>query len=259
MIVFGEPSATARQLTAAIGQDAHAKERERAAWRAFAGDANARTWQVIDAELESTGETLTEAHTARGVVAALPPDSTLVVGNSLAVRVVGMFCRQGAARATVLSQRGASGIDGLIAGAVGAGSRSANPVTLLIGDVSFLHDVSSLAFATKTQVPLVIVVLQNRGGRIFEQLPIASINDLEREILEMATTPHQHDVLRLAAAYGVRCERAEHPKALDDALRRAYSNAGCTVVEAITPTSGSAAAQLHRIGAAVDAALFRME
>ena len=57
----------------------------------------------------------------------------------------------------VLSQRGASGIDGLIAGAAGAASAFDGPVTLLMGDVSALHDVSGLAVAGSARRSLAVV------------------------------------------------------------------------------------------------------
>ena len=47
-------------------------------------------------------------------------------------------------------------------------------VALLIGDVSFLHDLSGSSCLREARSPLVVVVIQNGGGRIFDLLPIAS-------------------------------------------------------------------------------------
>ena len=44
----------------------------------------------------------------------------------------------------VASNRGASGIDGVISSAAGFAAGLGRPVTLTIGDVSFLHDVNGL-------------------------------------------------------------------------------------------------------------------
>ena len=45
-------------------------------------------------------------------------------------------------------------------------------MALLIGDISFLHDLSALAAAHHVRVPMALVVVQNQGGRIFEMLPL---------------------------------------------------------------------------------------
>jgi len=65
---------------------------------------------------------------------------------------------------TVLTQRGAAGIDGLIASAAGA-TRGGQPVLLVLGDVSFAHDLGGLLAARCASTPLAILVIDNRGDR----------------------------------------------------------------------------------------------
>ena len=60
----------------------------------------------------------------------------LVVGNSLPVREVDAVLPASPRRLTVASQRGANGIDGLVAGAAGAAVAANRPTLLLVGDVS---------------------------------------------------------------------------------------------------------------------------
>ena len=55
-------------------------------------------------------------------------------------------CARGGPPRTVLTQRGAAGIDGLIASAAGA-TRAGQPVLLVLGDVSFAHDLGGLLAA----------------------------------------------------------------------------------------------------------------
>ena len=95
--------------------------------------------------------------------------SNLVLGNSLAIRLADMF---GKTTATIYSNRGASGIDGLIATAVGIAKKSHLTTSLLLGDTSFLYDLNSLALLKQLQQPFVIVVLNNDGGGIFNLLPV---------------------------------------------------------------------------------------
>ena len=73
----------------------------------------------------------------------------------------------------VSANRGASGIDGTIASACGFAVGLNKPVTLLLGDLAFLHDLNSLAMLKQLSKPFVIVILNNDGGGIFSFLPIA--------------------------------------------------------------------------------------
>ncbi|MGB1697560.1 MAG: thiamine pyrophosphate-dependent enzyme [Thermoplasmatota archaeon] len=114
----------------------------------------------------------------------------LFVGNSLAVR---QWDRVGNRRAW--ANRGVSGIDGNIATA--AGLSLAGPITAVIGDLTFQHDVGSLALCKGRNVR--IVVLNNNGGRIFEHLPVAS----EPEFEELFVTPQCFRVEDAAKAFGL--------------------------------------------------------
>ena len=93
----------------------------------------------------------------------------IVLGNSLAIRLTDMFAQT---NASIYSNRGASGIDGLIATAVGIAKNSDIATSLLIGDTSFLYDLNSLALLKQLQHPFVIVLLNNDGGGIFNLLPV---------------------------------------------------------------------------------------
>ncbi len=77
--------------------------------------------------------------------------------------------------APVSANRGASGIDGVLSTAAGFAAGLARPATLLLGDLSFLHDVNGLALLRSSEMapPLVVVLINNRGGGIFSFLPVA--------------------------------------------------------------------------------------
>lgn len=93
----------------------------------------------------------------------------IMLGNSLAIRLADMFANT---NATIYSNRGASGIDGVIATAVGIAKNKQGATTLLIGDTSFLYDLNSLALLAQLKQPFVIVLLNNDGGGIFNLLPV---------------------------------------------------------------------------------------
>jgi len=158
------------------------------------------------------------------------------------VRDVDLYCRAAARDIGVLSQRGAAGIDGLISGAVGAATASRRPTVLLLGDVSFQHDVGSLAVcreAMECHVSVTIVVLQNGGGRLFELLPVRSQPDIESTFERFFLTPTALDIGQVASSFGVESRRVTEPSALAESLAESMMRAGVTVIEAVVRTNAT--------------------
>ncbi len=157
----------------------------------------------------------------------------------------------GAAR--VLSNRGANGIDGTVAAALGAAAAGDGPVVLLIGDVTLAYDLSALLSARRLHLDLTIVLVNNDGGGIFHFLPVASQADaFEHHV----ATPHGLDFAVGAQLYGAR----HLPVATAGGLRAAVAEAirpgaGVTIVEARSEREENV--RLHRriwqaVGAALD-------
>ncbi len=239
-LLVADVASAAAALAGAVTGLRGAAAPEPSAYAQTLAAADALVWRLIDGDLAATAATLEEGAVCRLTVAALPDGGWLAVGNSLPVRHVDGFCpgRSLPPELRVLSQRGASGIDGLIAGAAGAASVTEHPVTLLLGDVSFLHDVGGLALARHLRTPLVIVVINNAGGRIFEQLPLARAG--QAAAIAHFTTPHDLDLSHAAELYGLRFLRAHTREALAAALAYAHGHPGATVVEAVVPPSAAA-------------------
>ena len=107
-----------------------------------------------------------------------------------------------------LSNRGANGIDGTIASAAGAALASGAPVTAILGDLAFLHDVGSLKTARDLGVDLTLVVLDNGGGAIFSMLPIVEHEDVDFDRLFF--TPHGMDLVAIASGFGVDAHTVDH-------------------------------------------------
>ena len=147
---------------------------------------------------------LTEPLVARTLVDALGTAGyprNLVVSSSMPIRDVEWYTLP-AAGARVYSNRGANGIDGVIATAIGVGS-AAGATAVLIGDVAFLHDASSLTALSRRGTDVRIVLVDNDGGGIFSFLPQASTVDPARfEVLY--GTPHGTDLPALARAHDLR-------------------------------------------------------
>lgn len=251
-LLYGEVRETARALLARLRERPPAPS---GAWRQRFEDGNAAAWRAVDRVLAARSldgrradgaPALSEGEAVRMAVGSVPKAGLLAIGNSLPIREVDTWCPSSAAECAVWSQRGANGIDGLISGAAGAAA-SGRPVTLLIGDVSFLHDLGGLAVAARAKAPLVIVVLDNGGGRIFEQLPVARVPGVA---LEHWTTPGRLSIGHAASAFGIAHLRAETRGALHEALEGAQAATGCTVVEVPLAPHGAA-----EMAAALDAAM----
>jgi 2-succinyl-5-enolpyruvyl-6-hydroxy-3-cyclohexene-1-carboxylate synthase len=180
---------------------------------------------LAQASLEATlasQDHLSEPAVARAVVdtlGALEVPSQLVVSSSMPIRDVEWYTRP-VADLAVLSNRGANGIDGVVATAIGAAV--ANPqahTAVLIGDVAVLHDASSLTALTRRGLNLRLVVVDNDGGGIFSFLSQASAVPADR-FEQLWGTPHGTDLAALFGAHGLDVEQVGDVAGLADALGR---------------------------------------
>ncbi len=228
-VVLGDTEAILAGLTARVRPAA------REAWRSTVAARERRADDALERALER--EAWCEIHAARAVVDALPAGARLAVGNSLPIRSVDRFVHDRAARLRVLSARGVNGIDGWIAGAAGAATDGV-PTVALIGDVTAAHDVGSLQLAADARSPLVIVALDNGGGRIFEELPIASA--ASPETMRRFTTPPRLDLAAVARAFGLAADAVEDEPSLRAALDGALARPGATLIHVRVPDHGAA-------------------
>ena len=115
-------------------------------------------------------------------------NDNLFIGNSLAVRNLEKFCPNIDKKISVYSNRGASGIDGLIATALGTSYHNKLERNILIlGDISFFHDINSLLIANHYTINMTIIVINNYGGQIFNTLPYKQ--KLDEKYNKFWTTP----------------------------------------------------------------------
>lgn len=129
----------------------------------------------------------------------LPNESHVFVGNSMPIREVDLFFTKEGRKKFIYANRGANGIDGVISSAVGMAT-CVNPSYLLIGDLSFYHDMNGLLYAKQHQTPLTIIVLNNDGGGIFSYLPQGKI---EKHYETLFGTPTGIKFEHTAAMYGI--------------------------------------------------------
>ena len=155
-----------------------------------------------------------------------PDPSTLVVSNSMPVRDLDRFGAPSTTNITVLGNRGASGIDGVVSTALGAGSATTDHLTLAIGDLAFYHDMNGLLALARCDVEATIVLVDNDGGGIFHLLPVEAFDP---PFTGQFKTPHGLDFEPTADLYDLDF-RTVNPHELGDAYADSVTTPGSDVL-----------------------------
>jgi len=135
----------------------------------------------------------------KNILEALPDKAHILIGNSSPIRDFDNYAACSKKDFNIYFNRGASGIDGVTSTALGV-AQLKEPAFLLIGDLSFLHDLNALAIANKYPAGLTVILINNNGGGIFESLPVSK----ERSILiEYFLTPHNLNLKDIITSFGV--------------------------------------------------------
>lgn len=148
-------------------------------------------------------------------------DYLAFIGNSTFIRSFDSYAGLMAPQSPwhVLTNRGASGIEGHLSMAAGMMLKASRPGLAFIGDVSFLHDLSALTFFSQNKPKLLVIIANNAQGGIFNLLPIAKDPDGE-QYHHLMTTPHQENIEGIIKSFGLNCAsvstKEDYQKSLDD-------------------------------------------
>src|SRR5699024_11985470 len=93
--------------------------------------------------------------------------SELFIANSMAVRDLDTYYQTSEKDIYIYGNRGVSGIDGVVSTALGIAATNVKRVTLVIGDLSFYHDLNGLLAAKHYNIDITIVLINNDVGVIF--------------------------------------------------------------------------------------------
>ena len=250
--VHADAAATARALTVRLGSNVR-----RTSWTRDWLDAERTAVRAMNAWLDALDEPF-EGAPFPALASALPDGATLWAGNSMPVRDLDAWLPSTDRAITVRSNRGANGIDGVVSTALGSAAASEAPVALVVGDVSFLHDLNALVAARLHGLSATIVLVNNDGGGIFSFLPqaqpgVPAGSGLPEHYEELFGTPHGIDVGPIVAALGGEHRRVTH-RELDAAVRESIGRPGVRVLELRTDRERNVL--LHRgVAAAVQRAL----
>jgi 2-succinyl-5-enolpyruvyl-6-hydroxy-3-cyclohexene-1-carboxylate synthase len=187
----------------------------------------------------------------------LPPSCILWAGSSMPVRDLDAFLAGGDGTLRCLSNRGANGIDGVLSSALGAAAAEPPvPVLLVIGDISFLHDLNALAAARVPEVRLTILLVDNDGGGIFSFLPQATAErpeaGLPAQFERLLGTPHGTDLAAVARALGAEVTELR-PGAIAAAVASSFERPGIKVLRLRSDRSRNVILHRRVMDAAIEA------
>lgn len=195
--------------------------------------AAAQRSDIVDRQL-AEAKKLSEPALAFFISKQCPASHGLFLGNSTPIRDMDWFGEGLSDKVRLVeANRGASGIDGLLATATGYAAGLQQPTTVVVGDLSALHDLNSLSLVAKSRWPLIVLVINNQGGHIFDLLPIRESKHFE----QFFATPHTYQFENAAKMFGIDYRRVTEMGQLAKSYREALSQDQSIVIEVVTDRS----------------------
>ncbi|MCE2573576.1 2-succinyl-5-enolpyruvyl-6-hydroxy-3-cyclohexene-1-carboxylic-acid synthase [Motilimonas eburnea] len=206
-------------------------------WGEWLYQADQAMAQFMEQGASQQGYELSEVSVSQCLTRLAPDNSTLFIGNSLPVRLMDMFAQANSKQQRVFTNRGASGIDGILASAIGVALiLEHRPTTLLVGDTSLLHDLNSLALSSQLTSALVVIVLNNDGGSIFNLLPVPEESDVVAQCYQL---PHGLHFTAAAKLFGLTYLRPSSQQEFELDYASALVEPGITLIEVCVPATQS--------------------
>lgn len=237
-VVYAQPRAWCEALLVALRSMPDPSRQ--VSWRACWQEVGRQTRAILNKSLRQSTD-FCEPRVFTELATLLPESATVFVGNSMPVRDLDTFFAGDRRSVRFLANRGASGIDGVVSTALGASVVSAEPLVLVIGDLSFYHDLNGLFAAKRHGLQATIILLHNDGGGIFSFLPQA---EDQEHFEELFSTPHGLDFRAAADLYGLAYQRPACWEEFRSAIQLALHASGVTLIE--VRTQRRANVELHR-------------
>ena len=143
---------------------------------------------------------ITEPSLAHWIPKLLPSNFSKMLSASSPVRDWISFSGSACFQSRCFSFRGASGIDGTLSLAMGL-SIELGPMILVTGDLALFHDTNGWLFSHSYKPPLIIFLIDNGGGGIFNQLGLEKF--FRGSFKRLFSMPQMVDPLKLVSAYGI--------------------------------------------------------
>jgi 2-succinyl-5-enolpyruvyl-6-hydroxy-3-cyclohexene-1-carboxylate synthase len=225
-LVVADPTETAQGL-AERADSGHTE------WTDQIAALESRYWDVVD---DFSPGALLEGDVVATAAREAPDPATLFVSNSMPVRDLDRFARPSETDITALGNRGASGVDGIMSTALGAGSATDDPLVLVTGDIAYYHDSNGLLALERCDVAATIVLVNNDGGGIFHMLPI---EEFDPPFTGQFKTPHGLDFEPTGDVYDLEFVRVETLDDFEAAFSESLDSAGTQVIEVRTDAEAS--------------------
>lgn len=209
----------------------------------------------LDRQLPLAGA-VNEPALARGLAQLLPAGLPLMLAASSPVRDwltwSGSCPGSRSGSRPCFSFRGASGLDGTLSLAMGLALKQ-GPLVLVCGDLALLHDSNGWLHAAGRRIPLLVLLIDNAGGGIFQQLTIPA--EPQQRFSRLFAMPQAVDPLALAAAHGIPGRRISCLEDLDPALAWGLAQEGPALLRVCTDAHADAALRQRLRAGAQNAAL----
>ena len=163
---------------------------------------------------------ITEPALARLLPRLLPDSIPVMLASSSPIRDWLSYSGEGAFIRRCFGFRGASGIDGTLSMGMGL-SIIMGRMILVTGDLALLHDTNGWLFSKDKNISLIVIMIDNGGGGIFNQLNIDRIQEGDFE--EIFLMPQQVCHLTLAKAYGLKYKQVACLDDLEQAIEWSFS------------------------------------
>lgn len=166
---------------------------------------------------------------------SMKKDTRFFVANSMSIRNVDSYFRDKYKKdIKILCNRGANGIDGIVSSALGV-SQVADNTVLLIGDLSFYHDLNGLLVSQMEGADIVIVLINNNGGGIFRYLP----QSRERNFEYLFLTEHGIDFSGLETLYHINYSSINDYQDFELRFKEAIESKGVNLIEVMIDSKES--------------------
>jgi 2-succinyl-5-enolpyruvyl-6-hydroxy-3-cyclohexene-1-carboxylate synthase len=179
---------------------------------------------------------LNEGRLVSVIMNLIPKNSKLMISNSMPVRDFDYFASNSEKELSVYNNRGASGIDGITSTALGIAVQSKEPTILITGDLAFYYDLNGLLAAKNFKIPLIVILVNNDGGGIFEVLPISKYGNFFKDYF---IASHNLNFSHFVKAYGGKFNKIKSWNDFRTSFRRALKSKSFSVIEVKTNSKQS--------------------
>jgi len=170
------------------------------------------------------------------IINSIPNNSNLFISNSTPVRDLDFFAPKTSKNISIFTNRGASGIDGIVSTSLGIAAADKKPAFLVIGDLALYHDINSLQITKEYNINLKIILVDNNGGGIFNMLPVAEYKTVFNKFFN---TKLNIDFAALIKGFGCDYFPIKSWKNLSDKLSSGKSNSNVSVLHIKTDSKKS--------------------